>query len=1529
MPILCLTYFESLYIAAQENTKNKNTDNGVKEIIVTADDGTKYVNVDKTIVSINDTAKEITGALKSILNEKFNGFVNVKGQRIGINNRTVNEWQHSKNAESLLKNNKQAFTDKMNSFNNADEILEIAKNYINEEIKHKRKDNFKEFARGVVDIKVGNNGYSADVIVGTTKNGVALLYDIVNLTQKEIVDTSTAAQNRREETHTTNNIHDNSENVNGKFSIDNNIDYDTHDFTGGKYSLVGEERFSLSEPVEETKDLVAVHNVNEEKLLEALELGGMPMPSIAVTRVNKPHNDFGKISLIFNSETIDPQKNKANKVYGGDAYTPMRPEPVFKPNEKVIDRISKKYQKLSEKYGSVARPLYKFSDEDNAQIYLSRENGEKNLIQKLLQDRNMQEVFLADNGIIIEPIYKEETKTLSVENQKLYDYIISELENEAINDFGNNKNNRREWLKKHKKEFINAYEKGLVETLDLTEEEVKDTLNSSGVADLLSRVMRYYKKGAKSIETKLDLEKMNAKFDEVFNKSKYQKWLENLFGGIEDGKFLRVESVEKGGVDIKLNNGDVIDVYNADFGNNSLSDLINYGVQIDGTAATANAFIGAFNGSSQSVESYALNFNEVYTKAKSGISLQAILSNKGIVLNESAKKVAYKLAQLNASEEAKQKENAKKSTSEAYFDDSAIQGMTLTKKQKNAVLVAEVISKVLNVNVKLFVSGVDEQGNKIGENGSYNADTNTISIDVDAGINNISESGLNGAMLRTLSHELTHHFESLQKGKTSKEYKEFQQTVFESKAFKKWVKTYSSIKAEQIEGSYNSLDEYREAMAELYETKDKSIIDCEITATFVADNLFKDDFGGIGRLATELKGTKRQRFVSFMKNIFKKFKGAISGINKLEKRFESLYGAAKENVQNKNTDNGVKKYDIVTLENGKTYVRASENRNVITGKTLSERRADITKFFNSLLDENGKLDIETEEGDILTLTKKETANKARDNYKTVNGKRIKMSDDEFLVKLHAETHIDELAKTSKKFNSASDTKQHSFAKDGFTYRTAYFEDYDGSFHKITLSIGNDGKTATVYNVGQIKKDSLPSETKIVSVEGSKPRGKLSYTNSISENNENVNRKYSLEKTTDNKAVVVIDENILDGVAKKDWVKTVKKVISEKFSNGIPIGNRLIKVNKVTKNEFANSKYTHYLKTTDGTIYADKYKSANNLDEIVLATTNYINEDLKHERKDNFKEFARGEVLLRVGNNDYKANVIVGTTKADNMVLYDIINFKTTNFDIKKEALLRTEKSQKVNFSRNAGSASTNSISENNENVNTQFEARDTEYMQAVEKGDTETAQKLVDDVAMQWGAYSEDGKKPLKLYHGTTNQEETRVWNSKARSYDTTYTPIRVFKKQYGKQVGHFFNDDIDNAGGYGSFLYSVYLKIDNPLIIDCNGQNYGAISFDGKEMDTYEWADYAKKKRYDGVIFKNISDGVDYNALSKLTTDYVVFYPNQIKSADPVTYDDNGNVIPLSERFKEDNADIRYSLEKGRDYFDIDENDEVTYIPK
>ena len=67
----------------------------------------------------------------------------------------------------------------------------------------------------------------------------------------------------------------------------------------------------------------------------------------------------------------------------------------------------------------------------------------------------------------------------------------------------------------------------------------------------------------------------------------------------------------------------------------------------------------------------------------------------------------------------------------------------------------------------------------------------------------------------------------------------------------------------------------------------------------------------------------------------------------------------------------------------------------------------------------------------------------------------------------------------------------------------------------------------------------------------------------------------------------------------------------------------------------------------------------------------------------------------------------------------------------------------------------------------------------------------------------------------------------------------------------------------------------------------------------------------YDGVVMETPKGKI-----------VMAFDNNQIKSADPVTYDDNGNVIPLSERFNPENSDIRFSRELDLDY---DESAEAT----
>lgn len=85
-----------------------------------------------------------------------------------------------------------------------------------------------------------------------------------------------------------------------------------------------ENRFSLKEPIEETKDLIAVHNLTGEKLRKLLDLQGIPMPSIAITKSDATAEGFGEISLVFRKDTIDPADER-NKVYDADAWTPMFP----------------------------------------------------------------------------------------------------------------------------------------------------------------------------------------------------------------------------------------------------------------------------------------------------------------------------------------------------------------------------------------------------------------------------------------------------------------------------------------------------------------------------------------------------------------------------------------------------------------------------------------------------------------------------------------------------------------------------------------------------------------------------------------------------------------------------------------------------------------------------------------------------------------------------------------------------------------------------------------------------------------------------------------------------------------------------------------------------------------------------------------------------------------------------------------------------------------------------------------------------
>lgn len=163
-------------------------------------------------------------------------------------------------------------------------------------------------------------------------------------------------------------------------------------------------KFSLKAPVEETRDLLALHNKDERSILAALELGGLPMPSIAVVKAEQGHTKYGPISLVFSKDTIDPEFSRANKVYGGDAWTPTAPQVDYPVNSKKAAQIERELHRLSGD-ASVAGGIFgSGSTLRSVGIEDTSARNTAELAEKLASTDAVRAAYLADQGKTLEPV---------------------------------------------------------------------------------------------------------------------------------------------------------------------------------------------------------------------------------------------------------------------------------------------------------------------------------------------------------------------------------------------------------------------------------------------------------------------------------------------------------------------------------------------------------------------------------------------------------------------------------------------------------------------------------------------------------------------------------------------------------------------------------------------------------------------------------------------------------------------------------------------------------------------------------------------------------------------------------------------------------------------------------------------------------------------------------------------------------------------------------------------------------------------
>ena len=270
----------------------------------------------------------------------------------------------------------------------------------------------------------------------------------------------------------------------------------------------------------EKKSLVGVHNLTEDNLRYALNLGGLANPSTAVIDKNiMGLEGFGDISLIMPKSLVAKSTGKNAGTFAGDAYTPRFPKGdvvkyITKEGEKAIradypgdDKFSKDFreawQSYGNEYGGITPALY----------YMYKlENGGAKIVKA------------------------EAPKIKSKEHQRM------------IDKFGN-----KEWYELNdaeKRELVDYRKSEMIESLkgadkNMVDKVVNDFINSADPEDLAYKKLRMLKMDYKEQQKAGEIDYMatyrNAQDDVALagEQAKFNKWLADKSKryGIEDRIF--------------------------------------------------------------------------------------------------------------------------------------------------------------------------------------------------------------------------------------------------------------------------------------------------------------------------------------------------------------------------------------------------------------------------------------------------------------------------------------------------------------------------------------------------------------------------------------------------------------------------------------------------------------------------------------------------------------------------------------------------------------------------------------------------------------------------------------------------------------------------------------------------------------------------------------------------------------------------------------------------------------------------------
>lgn len=946
-------------------------------------------------------------------------------------------------------------------------------------------------------------------------------------------------------------------------------------------------------------------------------------------------------------------------------------------------------------------------------------------------------------------------------------------------------------------------------------------------------------------------------------------------------------------------------------------------------------------------KTYALAFNtvaDIYGKSTSLTKQQAQEASRrdggaAAILTDEQFSRAFD-AGRNSKDSSIQNSVTRKSSKGAVgFKGVQYQGMTYRAATKDMVSEAELsvlktMSKAVGVDMVLYQSE-EQNGEYQGANGFYR--NGTVYLDVHAGATKTTEQS---AILLTAAHELTHYLRE----NNAEAYTELQdfvmQHLIESGTD---IETLAKKKVDKERGLISMEDAAEEVIADscemmLENTQVPQMMAKENPGLFAQIREWLAEFAAKLRRAFEgvqARSAEAQAMMQYAEELQQMWDNALAGAaqntrnntqnarNNAQAEADNGTTAANNGTTaaNNGTKSGKSKRSIREIgDTGMRYVKA--DRQVLFGNDPREWGEQLTKYINKEIRKGNDVLLTAPDGEIIKLTAT-TAEKGafRNVERDKNGRLHVQTDAEYETKLNAEAHIDELVQVSEdkrrgKPNTPDENKIHGeFAKDGWRYRGAYFMDHDGEYYEVTISVAHGSSGKVVYNIAEIKKRSFPqsngSSSPKTGAQGrkasldarvSQPAGEVKGKSSMRERDEDLQKKYPKLNLNE-------DISELDGVPAVELTDgSVLPILDrDRYPTHVSFieGNRIDVDDLRSGGWIGNGVYDPSF-TSDTARYIERKQARKRVAELRGVPFNQFEDDGKssmREQTDKDRDKRQAEINQEIeqlkktreerlnANPDYLAaaeqrryaSTFTERVAANKAIKAAEAEVDTAEIDSQIEELRRerdalrdAEKREYEAAREKYSGAKTRGYSRY---ADTRTAELDSEYEQAVKSGDKKKQRALVFEAAERAMPNSVirggDGK--LKPVYHYTNNKFTKFDRSRART---------------GNEMdGFFFAPDTESTREYGSKRISAFLNITNPAYdpyLDRKHNDSGTLL---REKLAYEG--------YDGVI--RTENGQAY--------EYMAFDPEQIKSAELITYDDAGNVIPLSERFNSERDDIRYSM--------------------